>query len=1141
MDAPPPDSEIAVDPPPPLPRSGSANPAARAIPLIGAFAALGTVAAVIGSGSPVGHNPMLLVFPATMVLSALATAITQGGRSRDSDYDTERRRYLKYLDGRSRALTEAAVRQRYSLLQRYPDPDALWVAVGGRGLWSHRRGATGFGRVRAGTGSVPALTRARVDGSDQVGDRDPVTHDALDGLLSRHHEITNAPVAIDLLVHQLVSIDGDLDRARGLLRSLLGQLAVSHHPADIAVTTLTDRHTAALWDWVKWLPQHRSPGHTPANRHVVVIVDGPPAPPATVESTILLIGPAADADQRLTITTDGLLIGAHSTMRPDDLSIAGALALARRLAPYRGMITPTGSGWLSRMGITDIAQVGPATCWQPDNEPVLRIPIGVDSSGRPVELDIREAALGGMGPHGLCVGSTGSGKSELLRTIALGMIATHAPEQLNLILIDFKGGATFLGLATARHTAAVITNLEEEAHLVDRMSEALRGEIDRRQQILRAAGNVTGLADYRRARRSGRHLDPVPSLFIIVDEFAELLSRHPDFLEVFVAIARQGRSLGIHLLLASQRLDEGRLRGLDANLAYRICLKTLTAGESRIVLGIPDAYTLVNQPGAAYVKVGAGEPVRFQTDYVSGALDARPATAAASAPRLFTGVDDHPIDAVVATDQQLLDAVVERLAGHGRPAHQVWLPPAAASPRLVDLLHTEMAELKVPIGVVDRVFDHRREPLVVDLSGAAGHMAIIGGPQSGKSDTVATTLTALAATHNPDRVHIYCVDFGGGGLVEHIGLPHIGAVAGRTDHDLVRRIIAELTDLLRARSYTGCRAADPHVLLVIDGWPAFRQEHTELEPAVTALATEGLSYRMHVVLTAPRWADIRPALRDQLGTRLELRLGDPADSEIDRHRARQVPRGRPGTGLTVDGAPMLIARTDGVVARSGATGAPSIRLLPNIIEYEELIGHAPATGLMLGLAEKSLQPVGFDPAAEHLLILGESGSGKTATLRVICQEIIRQASSAHLVVVDPRRALADAHPAAQPLTDDVLDLLAARAASGPIDTAPVHIVIDDCDVAGAALAPLVPLLPQARDIGLHLTITRRSGGAARALYDPLLAGVREHGCAALLLSAHPDDGSLLAGIRSQRRPPGRGVLVGRDGEQTIQVAWRPPR
>src|SRR5581483_6305315 len=243
------------------------------------------------------------------------------------------------------------------------------------------------------------------------------------------------------------------------------------------------------------------------------------------------------------------------------------LTCARRLAGYRGpdALPGDGSRWQDLLGIGDLGSYTATDRWNGGSpRDRLRVPVGTTVTGTPLELDIKEAAGKGMGPHGLCIGATGSGKSEFLRTVALGMMVRHSPEVLNLALVDFKGGATFAGLEPAPHVAAVITNLSDKAAMVARMRDALTGEMNRRQEALRSAGNLDGIVAYDRARQAGARLGPLPALFIIVDEFSELLSQHPEFADVFVAIGRLGRSLGMHLLLASQRLDEGRLRGLES-------------------------------------------------------------------------------------------------------------------------------------------------------------------------------------------------------------------------------------------------------------------------------------------------------------------------------------------------------------------------------------------------------------------------------------------------------------------------------------------------------------------------------------------------------------------------------------------------
>ena len=217
----------------------------------------------------------------------------------------------------------------------------------------------------------------------------------------------------------------------------------------------------------------------------------------------------------------------------------------------------------------------------------------------------------------------------------------------------------------------------------------------------------------------------------------------------------------------------------------------------------------------------------------------------------------------------------------------MWLVPLTESPELSELPTARSeADLRVAIGLVDRVFEHLREPLVLELSTAAGHVAIVGGPRSGKTTAARTFVTALAANYPPRRAQVYCLDFGGGGLADLAGLPHVGVVAAGADADLVRRTVADVLGVLRRRE-AGAADTDPYgtVFLIIDGWGAVRRDYEDLEPAFAVIAGSGLRHGVHLVLTAARWSDVRPGLRDQIGSRIELRLGDPAESEIDRGRA----------------------------------------------------------------------------------------------------------------------------------------------------------------------------------------------------------------------------------------------------------------
>jgi len=779
------------------------------------------------------------------------------------------------------------------------------------------------------------------------------------------------------------------------------------------------------------------------------------------------------------------------------------------------------------------------------------------------------------------------------------------------------------------------------------------------------------------------------------------LTQKPDFADLFVAIGRLGRSLQIHLLLASQRLEEGKLRGLDSHLSYRVGLRTFSASESRAVLGVPDAYELPSVPGSGYLKFHTSAMVRFKTAYVSGLHRVTPSPTANGTnpvtedrrPRVFLAERTEPerVSPAPTTDprpalpalppptraqpQTLLDVIVARVRGQGPPAHEVWLPPLDVPPTLDQLLppisptadrglsavgHAPNGTLSVPLGVVDKPFEQRRDLLWVDLSAGQGHVAVLGGPQSGKSTALRTLIVSTALTHTPAEVQFYCLDFGGGTLAGLDVLPHVGSVAGRGDADLVRRTVAELSGVVRARerrfrdlgvdSMAGYRALrrgaelarndpgggggdddpygddpygdDPYgdvpygdvpygdvpygdvpygdvpygdVFLVIDGWLGFRTEFEAHEQQVMNLAAHGLSYGVHLVLGATRWAELRPALKDLLGTRLELRLGDPSESDVDRKLAVNVPQGRPGRGLSRDRMHMLLAlpRIDStatvadigagladavaqVAAAWAGPVAPAVRVLPELVTYPALLAltahqRAERSQIPVGVDEDDLAPAYLDFDAEpHLVVYADGVSGKTALLRLICTEIVDRNTpeQAKLLIGDYRRTLlgvvdsghlAGYAASAQVLTTMLAELVVYLGArlpgpgvtqeqlrtrswwSGP----EIYVLIDDYDLVAHTganpVAQLVDLLGQAKDVGLHLVVARRSGGASRALFEPVLSRLRDLASPGLVMSGNRDEGNLVGAVRPCAMPPGRGTLVShRAGQRLVQVAWQPP-
>lgn len=726
-----------------------------------------------------------------------------------------------------------------------------------------------------------------------------------------------------------------------------------------------------------------------------------------------------------------------------------------------------------------------------------------------------------------------------MRTLVVALAATHSPEELNLVLVDFKGGATFLGCEALPHTSAVITNLEEEAVLVERMYDAISGELNRRQELLRTLGNYANITDANAAGHA------IASLVIIVDEFSELLSQHPHFADLFVAVGRLGRSLGVHLLLASQRLEEGKLRGLDSHLSYRIGLKTFSAGESRQVLGVPDAYELPGEPGSGYLKAGM-DLIRFRAAYVSGPLvrevAAQPAEAAAV--RLYLGPEIEQAEETVREvdhSTTLLDAVVaksaEVAAARGLRAHQVWLPPLPAA--------VELASVAPAVGVIDEPYKQRQVPLHVDLYQSGGHVAIAGGPQTGKSMAMRTLVTSLVESD----LAVYIIDAGSGAFEDLAQLPHVAGVAVKSDEERVRRVVDEVLGVLEAPRPT---------LLVVDGWHALTAPDSKLEDLrepLTRIASEGPAAGIHLAITTQRWNAIRANVRDLIGTRFELRLTEPMDSLIDRKAQESIPAS-PGRGITPDGRHMLFARTTAsdiaLAASTTRAPVPKLKVLPTHIEAQLLID---GSRIPLGIGGPNLQPL---YAGRTVLAIGAAGCGKSTFIASTIAAIdAMPREQARMVVLDPRRAhlgraseeMVAAYAASSTSIRDAVkaltttlnermpkDVTAEQLASRSWWKGPeLYLVIDDLELVGDDLLnPLIPLLPHAADVGLNIVVARKFGGVSRALYSGFLAGLKDLHPDVLIMDGTRDEG-VLFGVRPGPQSPGRATLVSGGPKGTIQL------
>ncbi|MBI3227733.1 MAG: type VII secretion protein EccCb [Mycolicibacterium cosmeticum] len=570
----------------------------------------------------------------------------------------------------------------------------------------------------------------------------------------------------------------------------------------------------------------------------------------------------------------------------------------------------------------------------------------------------------------------------------------------------------------------------------------------------------------------------------------------------------------------------------------------------------------------------------------------------------------------------LREVVLEQLTTGDVRAYKMWLPPLADPTPVNELVERDHGQpLRFGLGIMDEPRRHRQEVWGIDVSGAGGNIAIGGAPQTGKSTFLQTLVLSAAATHTPRQVQFYCVDMGGGGLMYLEGLPHVGGVATRAEPDRVNRAVAEIKAVLRQREATfkqyrvGSIAAyrqmrddpthpasqDPFgdVFLVIDGWPAFVGEFPELEPVVQDLAAQGLAFGVHTVIATPRWTELRSRVRDYLGTKVEFRLGDVNETQIDR-MTRDIPANRPGRAITMEKHHLMIGvpRLDGVhsgadlvpaitaavdhIASLHTDEAPQVRVLPSRVYLNELDPNPPGPDadyrtrwmIPLGVRESDLSVSYTDmQRTPHVLIFGAPKSGKTRIAHAITQAIClrNNRDQVRFMVGDFRSGLLDAIPESHLLAAGAINrnaaaldesvkalavLLQQRLPPADLTTTQLRarswwsgpdivLLVDDWHMVVAAagglppMAPLWPLLPAAADIGLHLVVTCQMSQAQRATMDRFVGAAYGAGTPTLFLSGDKTEFPSSA-FKLKRRPPGQALLVSPDAKEVIQAAYVDP-
>jgi DNA segregation ATPase FtsK/SpoIIIE, S-DNA-T family len=1119
---------ITIEAPPELPRVIPPSFLRRAMPYVLVILIVGMVVALVATGMRV-ISPQTLFFPFVLLLAATALYRGNDNKTRTEEVDAERADYLRYLSVVRDNIRTQAAQQRAAAQWSHPDPAGLAAVPGSRRQWERDPHDPDFLVLRAGRHQVPLDTALRVNDTADEIDLEPVSHSALRSLLDTQRTVRDVPTGIDLTKVSRITVVGEAPEVRAALRAWIAQAVTWHDPTVLGVALAARDLEGPDWSWLKWLPHIDIPGELdgvgparflstdadelvamlgppladrpaftggPADalRHLLIVVDDPDY---DVNASALALGRAgvtvvhcsatpphreqySDPEKPILRVAGGAIerwqTGGWQPYidTADQLGADEAAHLARQLSRWDSNPTHTGlrsaanrgATFTTLLGIPDASQLDVPTMWAPrrrDDE--LRVPIGVTATGEPLMFDLKDEAEGGMGPHGLMIGMTGSGKSQTLMSILLSLLTTHSADRLIVIYADFKGEAGADSFRNFPQVVAVISNMAEKKSLAERFADTLRGEVALRETLLREAGRrVQGSAfnsvtEYENAIAAGHDLPPLPTLLVVADEFTLMLADHPEYAELFDYVARKGRSFRIHILFASQTLDVGKIKDIDKNTSYRIGLKVASPSVSRQIIGVEDAYHiesgkehkgvgfLVPAPGAA--------PIKFRSTYVDGIYEPPQRTKtfvvqSNPEPKLFpAGMVEPDHGTVISTGEdeedagsprKLIATIGEQLAGYGPRAPQLWLPPLDEPIPLTAVLAragVPHGQWRWPLGEIDKPFEMRRDPLVFDATSSAGNMVIHGGPKSGKSTALQTFILSAANLHSPREVTFYCLDYGGGQLRALDGLAHVGSVASALEPERIRRTFGELEQLLLSRQQReafrekhGSAPDDGYgeVFLVIDNLYAFGRDNTDqfstrnpLLAKVTELVNVGLAYGIHVVITTPSWLEVPLAMRDGLGLRLELKLHDARDSNVRvvgalRRPADAVPHDQPGRGLTMAAEHFLFAAPEldqlgAINARYPGVSAPPVRLLPTNLAPDALGPlYRGAEKVVIGQREEDLAPVVLDFAENPLLmVFGDSKSGKTTLLRHVIRTI-REHSTADQVaftVLDRRLHLVD--------------------------------------------------------------------------------------------------------------------------------------
>lgn len=818
-----------------------------------------------------------------------------------------------------------------------------------RNLWERMASDSDFLSVRLGIGKdklcVEVKSRADVDGFSMVDDE---LEELAGQIIEETRYVENVPVRVSMKKQQTIGMVGSREAVFYLLRNILIEITAAHSGKDVHIVGIFDQKSRKYWKELRWLPhiwdesgQVRYIAFDEARRHTVcelladvirrrkssvhsergreeqqvlphyiilaehenllmaesiyeALVSNDPILgmttvflaesmyelPQTCQYIIDLTDkPYAfereEYDERLYFKTDARI---HSAELESFTRRMAAIEVKNQMAEAG---IPSGITFLQGYGVNRAEDLDVLNRWE-HSEPyrTLEAPIGMMEGKKVFSLNILDGDQA-HGPHGLLAGTTGSGKSELLQTWILSMAVSYHPHDVNFVIIDYKGGGMSDLMEPLPHVTGKITNIDRN---ITRSLISLKSELKRRQRLFVECG-VNNIAKYQKAYKSGLAKAPLPHLIIVTDEFAEMKKEEPEFMAELNSVAAIGRTLGVHLVLATQKPAGVVTDQISANSRFRICMKVQDVADSREMLKHPDA-ARITQAGRAYVRVGEDEVFELFQSFYSAAEygDKTMADKRKVENRVHivgvTGNRINPVPRKKKTSSELdeLTAVInyinelcsrqgiQKMAGPWLPELPRWL--TFEQLELPDVFNgktwgEERTDLKIPVGRYDIPALQKQGVIYLDFM-STGHFGIYGMPASGKTFMLKTILTSLGMCYTPKVVHITIIDAGNWSLQEFEKMPHVREVILNQEEEKIRKFEKRICIEMESRknaflthavsSLSAYREAvnsdTPAIVIVVDQIKPLFEQYPEMDEVMNRIASSGAAYGIYLVFTA---------------------------------------------------------------------------------------------------------------------------------------------------------------------------------------------------------------------------------------------------------------------------------------------------